>query len=168
MRPVRLIIASLAVLLCCTSCGRAALRKVHVMAVESVERRAWSGADIALRVDNGMKRDLPLDSCTVEIFSPSGRLLSLELRGGVSVPARKVSTAVLRMKFHAGSPAAIQSLWRRLLSGDTEPVRLRAGFVVRIGDGRSQRIYTRPSSLSEILNIFGVTKEEFSSYFQTQ
>jgi len=146
-------------------------RKIRIEGVESVERHAWTGADITLRMRNDSRRDLRMDSCTVHVFrTDAGRtdrmyIGSLELRGGAGIDRRTESPVRLRMKMRMESPAAAQALWRRLADGETDGISILLEAKVRAGS-RERRISTGILSLSSILNTFGVSDDEFSLYFQ--
>lgn len=166
MNPRRLLLPFLLLSLCTlASCGRQMQRRIRIEGVESVERHGWSGADITLRVNNGTRRDIALDSCTVHLFSADSlRLGTLELRGGAGIARRTGASVRLRMKIRTESPAAAQALWRRLSEGRAGGVLVSTDAAVRAGS-RGRRISTGLLPLSSILNIFGVSDEEFSVLF---
>ena len=152
-------------MLLASSCGRMVQRRVAVESVGSVERLGWSGADVTLRVRNDLRRDITLDSCRVAFRVPAGLLATAELRGGASMERRTTDNVKLRLKIVSENPSAMQVLWRRMAVGETGDVTLDAEAVVRIG-GRERKIYVPEEKLSEILRNFGVSEEDFATWFQ--
>lgn len=169
---LRRLLLPLMLLSLCTfaSCSRQMQRRIRIEGVESVERHGWSGADVTLRVSNDTRRDLTLDSCTVHVFSAGTSLAgpihlgSLELRGGAAIARRTHASVRLRMKIRTESPAAAQAMWRRLSEGRTGELLVSAEAAARAGS-RGRRISTGLLPLSSILNIFGVSDEDFSVLF---
>ena len=165
MSGVGKILLLLTTALLAVSCGGMVQRRVAVESVESVERLGWSGADITLRVRNGLRRDVMLDSCRIDCRVPSGVLATAELRGGVSIDRLTAGDVRLRMKISSANPSAMQLLWRRMADGNTGDMLLDVEAAVRIG-GSKRRICAPALSLSEILRNFGVSEDDFATWFQ--
>lgn len=155
----------LTVLLLSVSCGRMVQRRVAVESVESFERLGWSGVDVTLTVRNDLRRDIALDSCRVAFILPSGILARAELRGGASIERQTTADVRLRFKIVSENFLALQFLWLRMASGETDDTLLDIEAVVRIG-GRQHKIYAPARNLSEILRKFGVSEDDFPTRFQ--
>lgn len=162
---VLLKISLLLMIVLSVSCGGTVRKRVAVEGVESVSRLGWSGVDITLSVRNDLRRDIVLDSCRVAFRTGGGVLAMAELRGGAEIG--RLTTAPVRMRFKiiSANPSAMQALWRSMAAGGSEAMMFDTEAVVRIG-GRERRIYAPTRNLSEILSNFGVSEDDFATWFQ--
>ena len=141
------------------SCG-SAVRRVGVESVDSVAPAGWSGLSATLTVRNDMRRELRLESCRLVFRSDSGELAQADLRGEAAVAARTTSQVRLLFRVTSVSPSVFQYLWRRIVAGRADEVKVDVDAVVQIGSHR-RRICARERDLSEIIRTFGVTEQDF-------
>lgn len=158
-----------AVMLAAVSCGESIVRRrLQLEGVESVSRLGWSGLEIGLRVSNRFRRDVKVDSCRLIFVTADGnRLAVMEMRGGVTLPRRATSGVRVRMKVTSVSPAAIQLLWRRLSRGEAGDIEVAGEIVAGMGKRRREISFGRVP-VSEILNIFGMSEQDFGAYFSAE
>lgn len=164
-RIIVAVAAAAVMLTAMSSCGGAVRRRVAVEDILSVARLGLSGAEVELRVRNGLRRDIVLESCTLRLGVAAGELASAELRGGAVSAGGTCGGVRLRFRVSSVSPSAVQALWRRFAAGGIDDVTVDAEATVRIGR-RTYKIYAAERNLSEILSNFGVSKEELSTWFQ--
>ncbi len=158
-------IVAFAALLCMTTSCATPSRAVAIEHIESLERKGWSGVEVGMVVRNSSRSDITIDSCNIHILSNNLPLGTLSLRGGVQIPKRSNGELSARFKLLFPSIATTQSLWRQWSEGQTRHIGIRVEGRMKSG-AISRTFSTETTSLSEILNIFGITNSEFSLYFK--
>ncbi|MCM1300164.1 MAG: hypothetical protein NC250_03425 [Alistipes senegalensis] len=161
-----LLLLAVAVALSFGSCRRAAERaaqKIHIDAVERIERKGLTGAEAVLRITNGTGYKLELQRADFTLYYAGRRVGTIRLHEGIEVGKRTVESVVTRWKVAVDDPIALLLTGRALQADD--PSQLSVSCIVE-GRGGPARINIdrEKMPLSDFLNIFGITLQDVKKY----
>lgn len=156
----------LAVGLSAASCRRAvekARENIRVEAVEKIERKGLTGAEVVLRVKNGTGYKLMLKNARMDVYYSGSRVGDIRLREGVEVPRRTTASVQMEWQLRIADPLALYVLTKRIRENDFSQVTVSYAVEGR-GGPAPVNISRDMVPLSEFLNIFGLTLQDVSNY----
>lgn len=168
MRRVLLLSVMSALALMCGSCRKAVERareKIRIEAVESVGQRGLTGIDATVRVANGTRHRLLLESARLDLYYDGTRAGSVMLCDAVEVPKRTTASVRTQWRVRIADPLASYALARRVRRGDLSPVRVSYAI-----DGRGGPVPVHVAEemvpLSQFLSNFGLTVEDLKNWLR--
>lgn len=151
-----------------TSCRKAvekAKNNIRVEAVERIERQGLTGAEVVLRVRNDTGYKLVLDEVRADLFYGDSRAATLSLRERVEVERHTVGSVGTLWRLKISDPLALYALTRKVQAGEIGQVSVSYALEGR-GGPVPVKISRDRVSLSEFLNIFGLTLQDVTNYLK--
>ncbi len=160
------LLLAVAIALSFGSCRRAAQRaaqKIHIDAIERIERKGLTGVEAVLRITNGTGYKLELQRADFTLYYGGRRVGTIRLHEGIEVGKRTVESVATRWKVTVDDPLALLLAGRALRADD--PSQLAVSCIIE-GRGGPARINIdrERMPLSDFLNIFGTTLQDVKKY----
>lgn len=158
------LLAAAAMLPSCRRAAERAAERIRVEAVENVAPHGLSGFDMTLRIANETGYNLVLQRARIDLCYEDVRACSATLREEVGVPKRAVSSVVTRWRLRLSDPLVLYAALRRVQGGDLS--QLTVNFAIEGRGGPVPVNISRDTvSLSEFLNIFGISVDDLQNFF---
>lgn len=150
------------------SCRRAAenaARKIRLEAVEKIEPKGLTGAEVTLRIANGTKHKLALTKAAFALHYKESKAVSIRLHESIEIGKLTTESIVTRWRLHIDDPLAVLLLGRDLRADDLSQIRISYAIEGR-GGPASVNIARENVPLSDFLNIFGLTLQDVKQYLR--
>lgn len=168
MKKLVYILLTLAVSISATSCRRAvekARRNIRIEAVEKVERRGLTAAEIVVRVMNNTGYKLRLDEASFDLYYGPSRAGTVLLREGVEVARHTTCSVATLWQLKVADPLALYVLSKKFRENDLSQVAV--SFTLKGRGGPAPVNISRERvPLSEFLNIFGLELQDVKNYLK--
>ena len=161
-----LLLLSVVIALSFGSCRRAAERaaqKIHIDALERIERKGLTGAEAVLRITNGTGYKLEVQRADFTLYYAGQRVGTIRLHEGIEVGKRTVESIATRWKISIDNPIALLLAGRALQADDPSQITVSCLIEGRGGPARVN-IEREKMPLSDFLNIFGTTLQDVKKY----
>lgn len=168
MRRLLLYLLLLAAVLPAASCRRAvekAVDKIRIEAVEKFERKGMGGAEAVVRVKNGTGYKLLLERAQVDVFYAGTRVMDIRLHGRIEVPRRTTVSVASLWRVRTTDPMGYYVMEKKIREGDISQVAVSIAAEGR-GGPAPVKISQEMVSLSEFLNIFGLSLQDVKNYLE--
>lgn len=150
------------------SCRGAVERASQQVAVEQVcevVRRGSAGATVTLRLRNDSPRTIRLNEVRLDLYLAGGRAAVWQLHEPLRIPRRTTADYRTLWRLKSDDPMAYYALERKIRRGEADRIEVEALLRGRAGvvplNFSAERV-----PLSDFLNTFGVTLEDFENFFE--
>lgn len=150
------------------SCRRAAenaARKIRLEAVEKIEPKGLTGAEVTLRIANGTKHKLTLSKAVFVFHYKQDKVMSIRLHEGIEIGRLTTESIVTRWKLRIDNPLAMLLLSRDLHADDPSHIYISYDIEGR-GGPAGVNIARERIPLSDFLHIFDITLQDVKKYFR--
>lgn len=150
------------------SCRRAverAKRNIRIEAVEKIERKGISGAEVVVRVNNGSRYKLALERAEFGIYYGDARVGTIVLMQPVEVPRRTTLSVVTDWRLKISDPLALYLLVRKASDGEWTQIGVSCSVEGR-GGPAPVKFLREKMPLSDFLNTFGLSIRDVENYLK--